>query len=279
MKQLAFLSLTICLGVFGAAEESLVIGPARRDEKTVRALTAQERKAKMFEEAREASALFAPTSFVVDSMKRAAIAPMLKEKSAYIEMFRACMMPQNVPEPAQRIGAMLAVCELQPADMNLSYSLGSAAVSDPVAEVRAAAVGVIKARKDDFAIRTMIGHLFSTYDANGKVLDQNAHAQDLEAFKALADKRVVQAILYYVTMELRLSNIDGGSLTTRQIDSYQVNNNSALNLAFPIQTPELKMTKVKTSVVAPAINALQDLTGQTFGQNTEKWQRWVEKQK
>jgi len=85
--------------------------------------------------------------------------------------------------------------------------------------------------------------------------------------------------LYYVTMELRLANIDGGSLTTRQIDSYQVNNNSALNLAFPIQTPELKMTKVKTSVVAPAINALQDLTGQTFGQDTEKWQRWVEKQK
>jgi hypothetical protein len=89
-------------------------------------------------------------------------------------------------------------------------------------------------------------------------------------------------------MELRLTNISDGNLTTRQIDTFAVNNgaNNAipLQLALPIQTPELSVTRVNTSVVAPAsvapaLSALRSLSGEDFGTDWEKWSRWVEKNK
>jgi hypothetical protein len=83
-------------------------------------------------------------------------------------------------------------------------------------------------------------------------------------------------------MELRLTNISEGNLTTRQIDTFAVNQgaNAAVlvPLALPIQFPELNIQRVNTAVVAPAVSALRDVTGQDFGQDWDAWSKWVQKQ-
>jgi len=109
------------------------------------------------------------------------------------------------------------------------------------------------------------------------------HDAAVDSLRGLNDKRVYQSLLYYVWMELRLTNISEGNLTTRQIDTFSANNNNnfarPVQLALPIQTPELNVTRVQTSVIAPATSALRSVTGQDFGQDWEKWDRWISKQK
>ena len=71
-------------------------------------------------------------------------------------------------------------------------------------------------------------------------------------------------------------------LTTRQIDTFNVNNgtqNTALiPLSLPIQFPDLKLTVVKTTVCAPCA-ALSSFTGQNFGNDLDKWAKWIRMQK
>ena len=129
----------------------------------------------------------------------------------------------------------------------------------------------------------MVNHLVAAFDGLGNVRNVALRDNAVESLRALSDKRVFQALHHYVTTELRLANISQGSLATRQIDTFAVNSGANTNipvqLALPIQTPELNVTRVRTTVVAPAVSALRAVSGQDFGDDWERWGRWIEKQK
>jgi hypothetical protein len=218
-----------------------------------------------------------------DKARLEAIGKLSRDKVKIAEPLLACLSAKTTADKDVRLGALKAIEALKPTDQKFSYSLGAAATSDAAEEVRKSAVSLIKSRGDDLAIRTMLGHLMSAFDPLGNVRDQSLHDAAVDSLRGLNDKRVYQALLYHVWMELRLTNISEGSLTTRQIDTFSANNNNnfarPVQLALPIQTPELNMTRVQTSVIAPATSALRSVTGQDFGQDWEKWDRWVSKQK
>jgi len=245
--------------------------------------SAQKEEVAFYNQVAQACKTLAPTSSAPESEKSAVASELSRQRSRASGMLACCLSPVNQPEPASRLGALKGVELLKPRDTTISFALGAAAASDPAKEVRSAAVALVKARNDDFGIRTMIGHLLSSYDSTGKVRNKELHDNAVGALHELNDKRVIQALLYYVTMELRLASVSEGSLVTRQIDSYSVNSGANVNvlvpLSFPIQFPELKIARVQTTVMAPAINSLRDLTGQDFGADWEKWNKWWEKQR
>jgi hypothetical protein len=218
-----------------------------------------------------------------DKARLEAIGKLSRDKAKMSEPLLACLSAKTTADVQVRLGALKAIEAIKPTDQKFSLSLGAAAVSDAAEEVRKSAVSVIKSRADDLAIRAMIGHLLYAFDPVGNVRDQSLHDAAVDSLRGLNDKRVYQSLLYHVWMELRLTNISEGSLTTRQIDTFSANNNNnfarPVQLALPIQTPELNMTRVQTSVIAPATSALRSVTGQDFGQDWEKWDRWIAKQK
>jgi hypothetical protein len=222
-----------------------------------------------------------------DKAKAQALAALQKDRLKAGPLLVACLDPKTT-DVTTRLGAMKGIESLRLAGKEYSGALSLAAVRDPVPELRSAAVATIKTRGDDPAIQGMLGQLVSAFDPLGNVKDNGLHNNAVAALKDLGDRRVYQALLYYVTMELRLTNISEGNLTTRQIDTFSVNNgaNNAIpmQLALPIQTPDLSVARVNTSVVspasvAPALSALRSLSGEDFGTDWEKWTRWVDKKK
>src|SRR4029078_488022 len=101
------------------------------------------------------------------------------------------------------------------------------------------------------------------------------------ALRGLNDRRVLNQIHYYATLELRTAVSELNAFVTRQIDAFTVNNGAnvavIIPLSFPIQFPELKITQVRTTVCAPA-TALATLTGMNFGHDLEAWGKWIRKQ-
>lgn len=212
-----------------------------------------------------------------------ATAILAKDKTKSAEFLAANLNPKIATEAGTRLGALKGIEVVRPTDPKSSIALGTAAASDPIVEVRKAATALVKSRGDDFAIRTMLGTLVSSFDAAGNYRDKVAAVTAADALRDLGDKRVYQALLYHVTMELRLTNVSLGTLSTRQIDTYSVQNSGQntfpVQLALPIQSPELSVQRVNTSVVAPAVSALKTLSGQDFGDDWDKWDKWVSKLK
>jgi len=166
----------------------------------------------------------------------------------------------------------------------LSAYLAASAVGDPDTGVRTAAASSIKTRRDDQAVGGMLHYLMASFNDKGKVLNEQVRDNAAGALRGLGDKRVYQTLLYMVTMELRVTNSELNNFATRQIDSFSVNNgaNAASVLvpaSFPIQFPELKLTRVRTTVKCPAINSLEAISGQNFGEDIDKWEKWISKLK
>jgi hypothetical protein len=228
-------------------------------------------------------AILAPDSNASEPDKQSAASFLSAERARNGEMLMACLNPRNQPAPSVRLGALKGIEAARPIGAQASYVLGAAAGNDPDAAVRSAAVKLIKARKDDLGVRTMIGHLLASYNDTGAVRDDVLHANALGALRELGDPRVCQALLQYVTAEIRATNVSAASMDTRQIDTYSANSGANVNvlvpLALPIQMPSLTMQQIKTTVRVPAVSALRDLSGQDFGEDWDKWDQWARKQK
>jgi len=205
-----------------------------------------------------------------------------KDKTKAGEALAACLDSKTIPEEGTRLGALKGIDLLKPVGANISYALATSAIADPDETVRQSATKLVKSRNDEAAMRQMIGHLMSVYDPSGEPKSRALRDAAVESLRGLGDKRIYQGILYKVWMELRLTNIDDGNLTTRQLDTFAVQNGANASvlvpLALPIQFPELKITRVHTGVIAPAASALRDVTGQDFGQDWNAWSKWVQKQ-
>ena len=236
-----------------------------------------------FSTVKEASASLAPGKGSTDATREKAVLNTLqKDKVKAGEALAACLDAKSVPEKETRLGALRGIELLKPAGANISYALGTSAVADPEEAVRVSATKLVKDRNDTAAMNQMIGHLYSAYQPNGAVLSQSLRDSAVASLRGLNDRRIYQGILYRVWMELRLTNISEGNLTTRQIDTFAVNQGAnatvLVPLALPIQFPELSIQRVNTAVIAPAVSALRDVTGQDFGQDWDAWSKWVQKQ-
>jgi chromosome segregation and condensation protein ScpB len=203
-----------------------------------------------------------------------------KDPRRATEGLLGCMVPCTTPEAKMRLAALKVVEASQLAHPMVSAYLAGSAIRDPEKDVRKAAISTIKARKDDQAIGRIINTLLATYSESGAILDAAANGNAVAALTDLDDRRVYSALNYYVTLEVRATMVDLANFTTRQIDSYTVNSGTVtviVPLSFPIQFPELKITRVRTTVKCPASLALEAITGQAFGMDAERWAKWIER--
>jgi hypothetical protein len=217
-----------------------------------------------------------------DSKAQKALKALLGEnQTRAMEGVLSCLDSRTTSDVNTRLGALRAIEASQYTHPTVSQYLAASAIGDPERLVRATAVATIKARKDDPAIGGMIQYLMSSFDDKGNVLNPDVKAGAVEALQTLNDRRVFEALQYYVTMELRVTNTELANFATRQIDSFSVNNGANVSvlvpLSFPIQFPELKITRVRTTVKCPAASSLEALTGMNFGEDVDKWAKFFAK--
>ncbi len=260
-----------------ATDDDLAIGLNRREEKkatdSAKGLTICKKFAY-------------DTESFVDGKSLESEAQALAKDSSNKLLLISCLDPKNNPQPELRRGALNALNQAKLTSTEISNALVAVAITDPSDAVRKAAVASIKMRKDDVATKRFLDCLLATYDEAGNVKLQAEHDNAVEGGRALVDgdNRIFQSLLeksYYATIETRVTNTELANFKTRQIDSYTVNSGAQVNLilrlSFPIQFPELKITRIRTTVKAPCVNAMEELSGQNFGEDVEKWDKWLRK--
>jgi hypothetical protein len=217
-----------------------------------------------------------------DSERKGALAALQKDRAKSSAVVLGSLDPSSAPDADVRLAALAGIEALQPTGPEVSKRLAQSAMVDPEENVRKKTAALIKSRNDEWAMDTMVRSYIAAFDEAGQVRNPILKEAAGGALRELNDKRVYNAMLYYATLEIRTETSELANLATRQIDSFTVNNgaqNTVLTpLSFPIQFPELKITSVKTTVVAPCA-ALSSLSGENFGNDLDAWAKWIRRQK
>jgi len=213
-----------------------------------------------------------------DEQKQDVVAGLLTEREKSSHVLLGCLDAKKFTSLDVRLGALKGLKVTRPEGARVSPSLAWSAVLDPAEDVRAAAVDLIKQRKDDQAMGGMVRHLLGAFDEAGNVVNAPVCDAAVQGLKNLGEKRVYEALLYYVLCEMRPTMTELVSFSTRQIDAFTVTQGAAVTLiiplSFPVQFPELAITRVRTTVSAPAA-ALRAATGQDFGADADRWKNWI----
>ena len=219
-----------------------------------------------------------------DSARKNALNILTSDRAKNTEALVALLDPARDTDEQTRLAALQGIDALKAAGAPVSNRLAQAAIADRYIPVRTRSVALIKSRNDEAAMNAMVNAYVSSFGESGAVRDPILKGAAGIALKGLEDKRVMGALLYRATLEVRTAVSDLNALTTRQIDSYTVNGNAqggaaaVIPLSFPIQFPELKLTAIKTTVCAPC-SALSDYTGQNFGNDLDAWAKFIRMQK
>jgi hypothetical protein len=278
-----FLTVVASLG-FASAAEDVVIRP--RNEPDVRPLSA------------EAGTMPIPAEkldFVKDALRQAkllggaaaaesapaALSEFKRMSADVVPVLAEAAKAKNVSDAEIRGGALKGLEALQAKDRQVSSALAYASIFDPEKSIRAFALELVKKQNDKAAMGEMLQTLIGAYNANGEIADQPVHMLAADALRALNAREVYESLLYYVVLETRATQTELANMAQRQIDAYTVNSganaNLVLNLSFPIQFPELRITRVRTTVCIPAV-ALKSISGQDFGLDADRWRAWIVKQ-
>lgn len=230
--------------------------------------------------------LSASDTLVDTRAQKANVDALLKDYHSQ-EILCKSLDPRNMPDASLRKAALSALDLAKYTGEDVSHGIFASSVSDPDESVRKAAVQSIRLRRDGPAIKKLVDYYIATYDDAGNVKLGDAHDNAIEGLRTLAgDDKAVYEVLrdkaYYATIETRVTNTELVRFQTRQIDSFSVNAGAQVNiilqLSFPIQFPELAITRVRTTVKCPCVSALEDLAGQNFGPDIDKWDKWIRKQ-
>ena len=261
--------------------------PGNEDDLSIGVSKAQENKQAFIDKVTPILKKFVVSDSIVDARtQKANVDELLKDYHSQ-ELLCKSLDPRNLPEACLRKAALSALDLAKYTGADVSHGIFASSVSDPDASVRKAAIQSIKLRRDGPAINKLVDYFIATYDEAGNVKLGDAHDNAIEGLRTLAadDKGVYEVMrnkAYYATLETRVTNTELVRFQTRQIDSYTVNAGAQVNiilqLSFPIQFPELAITRVRTTVKCPCVSALEDVAGQNFGPDIDKWDKWIRKQ-
>jgi hypothetical protein len=214
--------------------------------------------------------------------RKNALAVLTIDRAKNTDALVALLDPARDTDEQTRLAALAGIDALKSTGASVSNRLAQTAISDRFLPVRSRSVALIKSRNDESAMNSMVNAYVSSFDESGSVRDPILKGAAVVALKGLEDKRVMGALFYRATLEVRTAVADLNALTTRQIDSYTVNNGAQATvivpLSFPIQFPDLNLTSVKTTVCSPC-SALTDFTGQRFGNDLDAWAKFIRMQK
>ncbi|HEY3321477.1 MAG TPA: hypothetical protein VGP72_13480 [Planctomycetota bacterium] len=202
-----------------------------------------------------------------------------KEESAIAEALRSdrqrsgkalgALLDWNRHEPALRRGALKALALTQPDPSVTAKALANSALAEPVPEIRSAAINLIRDRKDAAVAAELVKYWRNAYDETTG-FDESKRTAAVAAMRDIGDRRCVQALLAYVSLEVYAASAGSPVMSNVNITGNGIN--------LPIELPGLDIQSVQGTIVVPAATSLKALSGQDFGRNINKWRDWLGKQ-
>lgn len=169
-----------------------------------------------------------------------------------------------------RLGAVAGLRIAHPSAPSTGNGLANSALAEPNKQVRAAAIELIKERKDSTASLALLNFLNQAHDEDNLIVDEALRDAAIAAMHDVGDKHVLEVLLYNATLELRL-----GVSKLNSIGRATITGAGGINL--PIDLPNLELSSFNgvITVPAPAFPILARVSGQNFGKNVDKWDAWI----
>jgi len=196
-------------------------------------------------------------------------AALKREPERYGILFAKLLDPAKFKDASTRLGALRALQVAAPASPAVGKSLADSVIAEPVAEVRTAALDILRQRTDHTAGAELLRYWRSAYDEDNG-FNEKARASAVAAMRDIGDRKVFEALLYYVTLEVRAE-----AATNPRVDTVSIRG-QGINL--PIDLPSTNAMSFHATLVVPALASLQQATGENFGRNIDKWNEWLQKQ-
>jgi hypothetical protein len=274
-------NVPICLAAFltlacAAEDDGFVIGPRKSRIWFASSLNDSQFHA----EAAEAARLLAADK--LESAARAELTEGLRRDRPHTaRAFAAFLDPRKTSDARVRLGAIAALKDADPAPADAGKLLAAAAIMEPDATVRTAALNLIRERKDVVAAQEIVRAWHRAFEDEALGVDEALRTATENAMRDLGDRRIYEAIYAYVTMELRVQTASLDSVGTARIRNAGLpvqGDDRAGNINLPIDLPSINLMSVETTIVVPALPSLKRITGQNFGRELPRWKAWIDAQ-
>jgi hypothetical protein len=173
-------------------------------------------------------------------------------------------------DPATRIGSIRALEISESKSAAVGKALAGSAIAEPVAQIRTAAIELIRKRRDAAAANEILRFWRGSFDSDIG-FDEPKRLAAVNAMRDIGDRRIFEAMLAYVTLEIR-----AGATTSAGVGTANITGPGPINL--PIDLPALDTMSVQGTIMVPAASSLKQATGQDFGKNVAKWRDWIAQQ-
>lgn len=201
-----------------------------------------------------------------------------RDKNRSAKVFGGFLDARKTSDAGVRYGAVKALELTNPESAAIGKELSSAAILERDEQVRGAVVELIRSRKDTEAARGLVQQWHKAFEDEALGVDEALRTSAENAMRDVGDRRIYEAIYYYVTMELRAQTATLDRMDTvriRDAGRNVQNNDRGGNINLPIDLPSIQLSSVQTTLVVPALPSLKRITGQDFGHDLPRWRAWI----
>ena len=186
--------------------------------------------------------------------------------------FAQLLDPHRYPDAHVRIGALKGIDIAYAAMVDVGSYVGAAAMADPDAKVRKAAVQFIKDVNERGAMKYIFGVLLKAGEQGEStaIVNQGMGAQAIAALHEIGDKQVYQVLLFLERVKMN-TGITGPTF----LDNPKI---PAPNTDLPCNTPNHEVGMMESVQTFPGLEALKAISGENFQHDLKKWQEWIDKQ-
>lgn len=201
-----------------------------------------------------------------------------RDKNRSAKVFGGFLDARKTSDAGVRFGAVKALELTNPESAAVGKELAAAAILEKDERVRGAVVELIRTRKDTEAARGLVKQWHAAFEDEALGVDEALRTAAENAMRDVGDRRIYEAIYYYVTMELRAQTATLDRMDTARIRDAGRNvqaNDRGGNINLPIDLPSITLSSVETTLVVPALPSLKRITGQDFGRDLPRWKAWI----
>jgi len=204
-----------------------------------------------------------------------------RDKNRSAKVFGSLLDARKTSDAGVRFGAVKAIELTNPESAAIGKELSATAILEKDERVRGAVIELIRSRRDTEAARGLVKQWHAAFEDEALGVDEALRTQAENAMRDVGDRRIYEAIYYYVTMELRAQTATLDRMDTvriRDAGRNVQNNDRGGNINLPIDLPSITLSSVETTLVVPALPSLKRITGQDFGRDLVRWKAWIAEQ-
>jgi hypothetical protein len=222
-------------------------------------------------EAEEVAALLDNPSLTEDDNKKLVIA-IVRDLDRSKKAFAQLLDPHRYPDVHVRLGALKGIETAYAAVIDVGSYVGAAALADPDAKVRRAAIQFIKDLNERGAVKYIFGVLLKAGETGEStaIVNQGMGAQATAALREIGDKQVYEVLLFLERVKMN-AGITGPAF----LDNPKI---TPPNTDLPCNTPNHEVGMMESVQTFPGLEALKSISGENFQHDLKKWQEWIDKQ-